>query len=266
MAAAIHATAIVEAGARVGDGVSIGPYCHVGSEVELETGVTLLSHVVVAGRTRTGSGCTIYPFAALGQPPQDRKYQGEPSRLTIGRDTIVREHVTMNIGTEGGGMETRVGDRCLIMAGAHVAHDCRVGDRVILANQVTLAGHVVVEDDAVLGGLCAVHQFVRIGRGAMIGGMSGVERDVIPFGLAVGERARLAGLNLVGLRRNGASKSDIARLAAAYRRLFEGEGSFADRVAWLAARKAADPWIGELLRFLAARSERAILQQSFPDG
>ena len=260
MAAGIHPAAIIEPGAEIGEGVSIGPYCHVGPEVKLERGVTLVSHVVIAGGTRIGSGSKVYPFASLGQPPQDLKYRGEPARLRVGRDATIREHVTINIGTEGGGMETQVGDGCLIMAGAHIAHDCRIGNGVILANQVTLAGHVVIEDEAVLGGLSAVHQFVRIGRGAMVGGMTGIEHDLIPFGLAVGERARLAGLNLVGLRRRGASNSDIHRLRAAYRCLFEEEGALAERIDQLTALQGADPWIAELLRFLAEPSDRAILQ------
>ena len=189
----IHPTAIVEPGARLAERVSIGPYCVVGAEVELQDGVELISHVAVAGRTVVGAETRVFPFASIGHQPQDLKYQGEPSRLEIGRRNIIREHVTMNPGTTGGGMLTRVGDGCLFMVGAHVAHDCAVGDSVIMANNATLAGHVRIGDFAILGGLSAVHQYVRIGKHAMIGGVTGVERDVIPYGQVVGDRARLVG-------------------------------------------------------------------------
>ncbi|MEX0760145.1 MAG: acyl-ACP--UDP-N-acetylglucosamine O-acyltransferase, partial [Tistlia sp.] len=214
--ASVHATAIVEAGARLGEGVEVGPFCLVGPEVELGDRVKLHSHVVVAGRTSIGAGTAIFPFASLGHAPQDLKYAGEASRLEIGRDNVIREQVTMNPGTAGGGLLTRVGDGCLFMVGAHVAHDCPVGDRVILANNATLAGHVQVGEQAIVGGLSAVHQFVRIGRHAMIGGMSGIEHDVIPYGLAMGERARLGGLNLVGLKRRGYERGQIQGMLAAY--------------------------------------------------
>ena len=260
MATAIHPTAVVEPGARLGEGVAIGPYCCLGPEVELGKGVTLHSHVVIAGRTQIGAGTTVYPFSSLGHPPQDLKYKGEPSRLLIGYKTTIREHVTVNTGTEGGGMQTRIGDNCLLMAGAHVAHDCVLGDGVVMANQVTLGGHVSLGDGAIIGGLSAVHQFVRIGRNAMIGGMSGIEQDVIPFGLAVGDRASLTGLNLVGLRRRNVSREEIAQLGRAYRELFEGEGPFTSRVDRLAQRSQESPLLAELCRFLQAPSERAILQ------
>ncbi|MCH8000139.1 MAG: acyl-ACP--UDP-N-acetylglucosamine O-acyltransferase, partial [Proteobacteria bacterium] len=188
--AEVHATAIVDPEARLGEGVKIGPYCVVGSHVDLGADVVLHSHVVVEGRTEVGARTQIYPFASIGHRPQDIKYGGEPSELIVGTDNMVREHVTMNPGTEGGGMVTRVGNHCLFMMGAHVAHDCTIGDRVIMANNATLGGHVTIEEGAIIGGLSAIHQFVRIGRHAMVGGMSGVEHDVIPYGMAVGERAR----------------------------------------------------------------------------
>ncbi len=194
----IHATAIVEPGAKLADDVRIGPYCVIGAEVELAEQVELVSHVVIAGRTRIGAGTKIYSFASLGGPPQDLKYKGEPSALIIGAKNVIREQVTMNPGTAGGGMVTRVGNNGLFMVGAHVAHDCKLGNNVIMANNATLGGHVEVGDHAILGGLCAVHQFVRIGPHAMIGGMSGVEHDVIPYGLVKGDRARLSGLNYGG--------------------------------------------------------------------
>ena len=208
----IHSTAIIEHGARLGEGAVIGPYCCVGGMVEFGDGVRLHSHVVVAGKTTIGPNTHVYPFASIGHPPQDLKYKGEESELVIGANNVIREHVTMNPGTTGGGMITRIGNNCLFMVGAHVAHDCDVANHVILANNATLAGHVTVDDFAILGGLSAVHQFCRIGRHAMIGGMSGVENDVIPYGSVTGNRARLEGLNIVGLRRRGFSRSEVAAM------------------------------------------------------
>src|SRR3989440_11723229 len=191
----IHPTAIVAPGATLAEDVSIGPYCVIGEEVVLGAGVKLIAHVVVDGRTTIGEGTRLFPFASIGLEPQDLKYRGENSELVIGRNNTVREYVTMNPGTEGGGMVTRIGDGCLFMVGAHVAHDCQIGNHVVMANNATLGGHVVIEDYAVLGGLCAVHQYVRIGRHAMIGGVSGVERDVIPYGPGMGGRGRLCWLH-----------------------------------------------------------------------
>lgn len=257
---AIHATAIVEAGARLGEGVEIGPFCHVGPEVELGDRVKLHSHVVVAGRTRVGEGSRIFPFASIGHAPQDLKYAGEPSRLEIGRDNVIREHVTMNPGTAGGGLLTRVGDGCLFMVGAHVAHDCQVGDRVILANNATLAGHVQVGEQVIIGGLSAVRQFVRIGRNAMIGGMSGIENDVIPYGLAMGERARLSGLNLVGLKRRGFARSEIQALMEAYERLFEADGTLGERAAKVAESHQGLDTVREVVAFVQGESSLGLCQ------
>ena len=223
----VHPTAIVEDGAKLGKDVDIGPYCIVGANVSLGDGVRLHSHVVVGGRTTVGDSTEIFPFASIGLAPQDLKYAGEESELIVGARVRVREHVTMNPGTSGGGMLTRVGDDCLFMVGSHVAHDCIVGNNVILANNATLAGHVEVGDFAIIGGLSAVHQFVRIGAHAMIGGMSGVEHDLIPYGSAMGERARLRGLNLVGLQRRDFTRDDITNLRTAYRILFAPEGNAA---------------------------------------
>ncbi len=255
---AIHETAIVDPQARLGTGVEIGPYCIVGSDVQLGDGVVLLSHVVVAGRTTIGPRTQIFPFASIGHRPQDLKYAGEASELIIGCDNTLREHVTMNPGTEGGGMMTRVGDRGLFMMGAHVAHDCQIGDRVIMANNATLGGHVVIGDDAIIGGLSAIHQFVRIGRHAMIGGMSGVEHDVIPFGLATGERARLQGLNLVGMKRLGLARADIQTLSQVYARLFGPEDTLAERVERLAAEFGEAAAVADLIAFVRAKSSRAL--------
>jgi UDP-N-acetylglucosamine acyltransferase len=264
--AAIHSSAIVAAGAKLGEGVEIGPFCVIGAHVELGANVKLHSHVVVEGHTRVGARCSIFPFASIGHQPQDLKFKGEPSRLEIGDDTIIREHVTMNPGTAGGGMLTKVGNRCLIMVGSHVAHDCRLGDNVIMANNATLGGHVVVEDFAFLGGLCAVHQFVRIGRHAMVGGMSGVENDVIPYGSVMGDRARLGGLNLVGLKRRGFSREDIHSLRTAYRLLFAQEGTMAERIGDVAQLFSATKAVQEIVDFIKADSQRALCQPRSTNG
>jgi UDP-N-acetylglucosamine acyltransferase len=262
----IHPTAIVAPGATLAEDVSIGPYCLVGGEVVLGAGVTLIAHIVVDGRTTIGEKTRIFPFASIGLEPQDLKYRGEKSRLVIGRHNTIREHVTMNPGTEGGGMVTRVGDHGLFMVGAHVAHDCQIGDHVIMANNATLAGHVVVEDYALLGGLSAVHQFVRIGQHAMIGGMSGVERDVIPYGQVMGDRARLSGLNIIGMQRRGFSREDIQTLRSAYQFLFSGDGTFNDRVTEMAERFGGVAPVDDIIAFIRADSTRAICQPKGSNG
>jgi UDP-N-acetylglucosamine acyltransferase len=256
----IHPTAVVEPGARLAEDVTVGPYCVVGAEVELGANVELVAHVVIAGRTRIGASTKVYPFASLGQPPQDLKYKGEPSHLLIGANNVIREHVTMSPGTAGGGLVTRVGDHGLFMVGVHIAHDCQVGDHVVMANCATLGGHVHVGDYAIFGGLTAVHQFVRIGRFAMIGGMSGVESDVIPFGSVMGDRARLSGLNIIGLKRRGFSRDDIHTLRTAYRLLFAQEGTMAERLEDVAGAYAENRPVMELVEFIRADSSRAICQ------
>jgi UDP-N-acetylglucosamine acyltransferase len=260
MGANIHPTAVVDPKAKLGAGVEIGPFCCVGPDVELGAGAVLHSHVVVGGRTGIGPRTAIYPFASIGLPPQDLKYKGEPSRLTIGSDTTIRESVTINPGTEGGGMLTRVGDHCLLMVGSHVAHDCDVGDHVIMANNATLAGHVVVGDYAIIGGLSAVHQFVRIGPHAMIGGMTGVDHDVIPYGSVLGERGRLAGLNMIGLKRRGFTREQLQNLRTAYRMLFEesATGTVAERVETVVRQLGEDAGVGELVRFVQRESSRGL--------
>lgn len=262
----IHSTAIVEPGATIGKDVVIGPFCVVGSQVVLADGVVLRSHVVVDGMTEVGEGTQIYPFASIGLPPQDLKYRGETSRLVIGRNTVIREHVTMNPGTEGGGLVTRIGDQGLFMIGVHVAHDCVVGDQVIMANNATLAGHVQVGDCAVIGGLAAVHQFVRIGAHAMIGGLSGVEQDVIPFGSVVGERASLSGLNIVGMKRRGFDRDAIHGLRSAYRRLFGGKGNFAERISEVAGEYADNDAVQQVIAFVSAESSRGLTRPKAENG
>ncbi|HEX3863107.1 MAG TPA: acyl-ACP--UDP-N-acetylglucosamine O-acyltransferase [Stellaceae bacterium] len=262
----IHPTAIVALGASLADDVTIGPYCVIGGDVVLGSGVTLAAHVVIDGRSTIGDGTRIFPFASIGQEPQDLKYQGEASSLTIGRNTTIREYVTINPGTAGGGMVTRVGDDCLLMVGAHVAHDCQIADHVIMANNATLAGHVTVGEYARLGGLCAVHQFVRIGPHAMIGGMSGVERDVIPFGQVMGNRARLFGLNIIGMQRYGYSREEIQGLRSAYQCLFAADGTLNDRVNETAQRFGGIGPVGDVIAFIRADSSRAICQPNGAHG
>jgi len=256
----IHPTAIVDPGANIGKGVKIGPYCVVGSEVALASDVVLHSHVVVAGRTRIGEASEIFPFASIGHPPQDLKYQGEPSEVVIGARTRIREHATVNPGTAGGGLITKIGDDCLLMIGIHVAHDCEVGNHVVMANNATLGGHVVVGDHAIIGGLAAVHQFTRIGHHAMIGGISAVVQDVIPYGSAVGDRARLNGLNIIGLKRRGFSRDDIHALRTAYRLLFAAEGTKAERLADVGEIYSDNATVMELVGFMGTESSRGICQ------
>lgn len=255
-----HPTAIVDEGAEIGTGVEIGPYCCVGADVKLGDGVRLISHVVVSGRTTIGPNTHIYPFASIGFQPQDLKYNGEPSELVIGANNILRENVTMNPGTRGGGMRTVVGNNGLFMVGSHVAHDCVIGSHVILANNATLGGHVEIEDYAILGGLSAVHQFCRVGAHAMVGGMSGVENDVIPYGSVTGNRARLSGLNVVGLKRRGFSRADVTALRKAYRLMFAEEGTMAERLDDVSEMYKDSGPVMEIIQFIRSDSSRSICQ------
>ncbi len=256
----IHPTAIVEPGAELGRGVFIGPFCTVGENVVIEDGARLVSHVVVDGHTRIGEGVELFPFCTIGLAPQDLKYRDEPTRCEVGARTQVREHCTIHRGTATGVGTTRVGADCMIMAVAHVAHDCQLGNNVIVANNAVMGGHVRIGDHAVLGGAAAIHQFVRIGRAAMIGGVSGVEADVIPFGSVIGNRARLAGLNVIGLKRRGFDKAQIQRLHGAFRTLFRREGVFAQRLAETRALYSEDPLMAEILAFIDAPSHRGLIR------
>ena len=262
----IHPTAVVDGGARIGANVTVGPYSIVGTGVGLAEGVTVMSHVVVNGRTSIGANTKVYPFASVGLAPQDLKYKGEPSRLEIGCNNIIREHVTMHGGTEGGGMVTRVGNNGLFMVACHVAHDCRIGDHVVMVNNATLGGHVMVGDWAILGGLAAVHQYVRIGRHAMVGGLSGVENDVIPYGSVTGNRARLQGLNIIGLKRRGISRDDIHTLRNAYRLLFAQEGTMAERLEDVAELFHDNRAVMEIIDFIRTESQRSICQPTLEDA
>lgn len=253
----IHASAVVEPGATLGQNVKVGPFCYVGQNVTLGDDVVLESHVAINGKTRVGARTQIFPFAAIGYKPQDLKFGGEDSVLEIGTDCTIRENVTMNPGTEGGGLTTRIGDHCLLMAGSHVAHDCQVGSHVIFANNATLAGHCSVGDFAILGGLSAVHQFVRIGAHAFIGGMSGVEHDVIPYGSVIGNRAHLGGLNIVGLKRRGFARDDIHALRKAYRMLFSNEGTLKERLDDVAKTFPEAQLVADVVAFMQAGSDRS---------
>ena len=254
----IHATAVIEDGAVIAPGCTIGPYCTIGPNVELGANCTLQSHVVIAGRTSIGEGCQIFPFASLGHIPQDLKFTGEESRLEIGPRNTIREHVTMNPGTKGDKLVTRIGSDGLFMVGTHVAHDCVIGDHVVMANNATLAGHCIVEDHVILGGLSAVHQFVRIGTHSFLGGMSGLENDLIPYGVAMGDRAGLQGLNIVGMKRRGFKREQIHSLRNAYRLLFSNEGTLVERLADVEEMFADDEGVQLITSFIRERSGRSL--------
>lgn len=254
----IHPSAIVEPGARIGPDCSIGAFAVIGPEVILGAGVTVKSHAVVTGWTDIGDGTIIFPFACVGEVPQDLKFQGERTRLIVGKRCRIREGATLNTGTTGGGGITVVGDDCLFMTGAHVGHDCQVGNRVILANQAALGGHAIIEDDVIIGGLSGIHQFVRIGRGAIIGAVTMVTHDVIPHGLVQAARGELDGLNLVGLKRRGTGRAEIAALRDAYAALKSGEGSFVERAERLAS-STQNPMVAEITAFILGATERNFL-------
>ncbi len=254
----VHATSIVEDGAEVGDGTVIGPFCRIGPEVKLGANCKLESHVVVAGDTTIGDEAHIFPFASIGHIPQDLKYHGERSRLTIGDRCKIREGVTMNPGTEGGGLLTSVGDDCAFLANSHVGHDCQVGNSVVFSNNVMLAGHCTVSDFVIIGGGAAVIQFARVGPHAFVGGMSGLENDLIPYGMAMGNRAHLSGLNIIGLQRRGFSREDIHDLRRAYRLLFADEGTLAERMDDVAAEFADHAIVQEIIAFMREPGKRAL--------
>jgi UDP-N-acetylglucosamine acyltransferase len=258
----IHPTALVAPGAQLGVGVRIGPWCSVGEHARLGDGVELQSHVVVDGHTTLGAGVRAFPFATIGMPPQDLKYRGEPTRVEVGARTLIREHVTIHRGTPGGGGLTSIGADCMLMCVVHIAHDCHLGDRNIVANNTMFGGHITTGEQVFIGGGTAIHQFVRIGRHAAVGGMSGVEGDVIPYGLVMGNRARLAGLNLVGLKRRGFTRPQIHALRGAFRLLFRAEGTLGDRIDETELRFAAEPVVGEVLDFMRGPAKRPLCRAS----
>lgn len=257
----IHSSAVIEPGAQIDPTAKVGPFCLVGSQVTLSAGVELKSHVVVTGQTTIGDETVIFPFAVVGEIPQDLKFKGEATRLVIGQRNRIREHVTINCGTEGGGGVTRIGDDGLFMAGCHVAHDAVIGNRVILVNSVAIAGHCVLEDDVIVGGLSGVHQFVRIGRGAIIGAVTMVTNDVIPYGLVQAPRGELDGLNLVGLKRRGVERADITALRAAFQMLAQGEGTFQSRARRL-KDETSSVYVREIVDFITSDSDRHFLTPS----
>lgn len=256
--ATVHPSAHVEPGAVIGDGVQVGAFSLIGAEVTLAAGVQVKSHAVVTGWTDIGADTVIFPFACVGEIPQDLKFAGERTRLIVGARCRIREGATLNTGTAGGGGITRVGNDCLLMTGAHVGHDAVLGDRVILANQVAIAGHCVIGDDVIIGGLSGIHQFVRIGRGAIIGAVTMVTNDVLPFGLVQGPRGILDGLNLVGLKRRGVERADITAMRAAYQMLAQGDGSFLDRTRRL-ADETDSVYVREMTDFILSASDRSFL-------
>ena len=255
---AIHPHAVIEAGAQIDPSATVGPFCVVGAQVTLGADVVLKSHVVVSGQTTVGAGTVIFPFAVIGEIPQDLKFKGEATRLEIGARNRIREHVTINCGTQGGGGVTRIGDDNLFMAGCHIAHDAVVGNRVVVVNSAAVAGHCVIGDEVIIGGLSGVHQWVRIGRGAIIGAVTMVTNDVIPYGLVQAPRGHLDGLNLVGLKRRGLPRADITALRAAFQMLAQGEGTFHDRAERLGA-ETESAYVREIVDFVMADSGRHFL-------
>ena len=254
----IHPSAVIEDGASIGLGCKIGPFCWIGPNVVLGENVTCESHVVIKGQTKIGSNTKIFSFAVIGEIPQDLKFNGEKTGLVIGQRNTIREHVTINTGTQAGGGLTSIGDDCLFMAGCHIAHDARLADRIIIVNSAAIAGHVVIDDDVIVGGLCGVHQFVRLGKGAIIGAVTMVANDVIPYGLVQGPRGQLDGLNLVGLKRRGVERGDITSLRAAFQMLAQGDGAFQDRAKRL-GEETDSAYVQEIVDFVMGDSGRSFL-------
>ncbi|MSO91369.1 MAG: acyl-ACP--UDP-N-acetylglucosamine O-acyltransferase [Acetobacteraceae bacterium] len=255
----IHPSAIIASQAEIGRAVRIGPFCTIGRDVVIEDGAELVSHVVIDGHTRIGAGAKLFPFSTIGLAPQDLRYKGEPTRCEIGARTQIREHCSIHRGTPGGLGVTTVGEDCMLMAVTHVAHDCTLGNGVIVANNAVMGGHVWIGDNAIIGGQSALHQFARIGRGAMIAGVTGVAADVVPFGMVLGNRGVLTGLNVIGLIRRGYERACIHRLRTAFRLLFSGEGVFAERLAQIRYQFADEPLVMEMLAFIDQPSERGLI-------
>lgn len=260
--ARIHALACVDAAADIADDVEIGPFCVVGPDVAIGPGCRLINNVTVAGRTTIGAGTVVYPYASLGTAPQSTGYRGEPTRLVIGPACDIREGVTMSLGTETGGGVTTVGAGGFFMAYSHVGHDCRVGERVVFANCATLGGHCEIGDHVFIGGLSAVHQHTRIGPQAMIGGVSGVRGDVIPYGLASGDHARLIGINVVGMTRRSLARATIHAVRRAYRRIFMAAGAIDDLLREVEAEADGEPAVREIVSFVRDRGQRTLCRPS----
>lgn len=254
----IHSSAVIEDGAIIGDNVEIGAFCHVGPNVVLADGIKLHSHVVLAGHTNVGENTAIFPFASIGHEPQDLKHQGEKTQLVIGSDCIIREGVTMNPGTALDNSITTIGNHCVFLANSHVAHDCVVGNNVIFSNAVMIAGHCVVEDNVIFGGGAGVHQYCRLGRNSFVGGMAGVENDVIPYGIALGNRAYLGGLNLVGMKRSGIERQSIHNARALFKQLFLGDKPVKEIAEQVKAEMEDDDVCAAILKFIIDSGDRAL--------
>ncbi len=257
LSARIHPTAVVEDGAKLGSDVHIGPMCHVGANVSLEDGVDLLGQVSVQGITTIGAQTRIFPFASVGSEPQDLKFHGERVTLEVGSNCIIREGVTMNPGTEGGSSTTKVGNNCAFLANSHVAHDCVIGNHVICSNNTMIAGHCVIGDHVIFGGGSAIHQFSRVGHHAFIGGLAGIEGDLIPFGMALGNRANLSGLNLIGMKRSGVPRESIHAVRGAYKTLFSSDIPLQEKASEL-RQSTEDPFLIDMLEFILASADRSL--------
>ena len=253
----IHNSSVIDKKAKISKNVKIGPFCYVGPNVELQENVELVSNVHIEGTTCIGNGTKIFPFASIGTQPQDLKYKNEKNSLSIGKNNIIREYVTINPGTEGGGTKTLIGDSCLFMISSHIAHDCTIGNNVIIANNVPLGGHVTIEDSVVIGGNSAVQQFTRIGRLAMIGGMTGVLKDVIPFGLSIGNRNYLQGLNLIGLRRKKYENKLIIGLDKAYKEIFSSKNLY-ENLSKINGEYKDNKLVSEVIKFIEKDKKRPI--------
>ena len=253
----IHKTAVVDKKAKISGNALIGPYSIIGPDVQIGEGAEIQSHVNISGNTIVGENTKIFPFASIGTNPQDLKYKGEKTKLEIGNNNIIREHVTINTGTDGGGGITKIGDNNLIMIGAHIAHDCIVGNNVVIANSAAIAGHAIISDEVIIGGNCGVQQFTRIGKMAMIGGMSGVSRDVIPYGLSFGNRNYLEGINSIGLRRKKVSNKEILALSEAYREIFKTK-SLHENLNNLSEKLKINSYVKEVIDFINHDKKRPI--------
>jgi UDP-N-acetylglucosamine acyltransferase len=253
----IHNSSVIDKKAKISNKVNIGPFCNIGPNVQLSDGVELISHVHIEGNTIIGKNTKIFPFASIGTQPQDLKFNNEENSLLIGEQNIIREYVTINPGTEGGGSKTIIGNNCLFMISSHVAHDCIIGDNVIIANNVPLGGHVTIEDSVVIGGNSAVQQFTRIGRLAMIGGMTGVLKDVTPFGLSIGNRNYLQGLNLIGLRRKKYDNKKIMGLDKAYKKIFSSKNLY-ENLSKINGEYKDNELVSEVIRFIERDKKRPI--------
>ena len=253
----IHKTAIIDSEAKIAENVKIGPYTVIGPNVEIGQGTVIQSHVNITGQTKIGKKNIIYPFASIGNDPQDLKFQGEETRLEIGDNNKIREYVTINPGTKGGGGLTKINNNCLFMVSAHIAHDCFVGNNVILANNVPLGGHAHIGDNAIIGGNSAVQQFTRVGKSAMIGGMCGVVRDIIPYGIAHGNRSVLQGLNLIGLRRKNIPNKEIMTLSDAYKEIFKNE-NLTENLSNLSNELKNNELVAEVIKFIEMDKKRPI--------